>query len=101
MSEENFDINDLTGEQKAIAEVIGMEAYIKLAKVYGGCDSIYIAKIDKLQNAKRNKKIVSEFNGYNYQTLAEKYGLSTRMIREIINDYQKNGLPGQISLFDE
>lgn len=99
--EEKFSIDDLYGNQRAIAEVIGIEAYIKLAKAFGGDDSLYVAKLDKLENIKRNKKIISEFNGYNHQRLADKYGLSVRMIREIISDYNKKPLKGQISFFDE
>ncbi len=101
MPEENFSIDDLYGNQKAIAEVIGMEAYIKLSKAFGGDDSLYVAKYDKLENIKRNKQIIDEFNGYNYQKLADKHNLSVRMVREIIADFNRKPLKGQLSLFDE
>lgn len=101
MPEEKFSIDDLYGNQKAIAEVIGMEAYIKLSKAFGGDDSLYVAKYDKLENIKRNKQIIDEFNGYNYQKLAEKYNLSVRMVRGIIADFNRKPLKGQLSLFDE
>ena len=101
MQEEKYSIDDLYGNQRAIAEVIGMEAYIKLSKAFGGDDSLYVAKFDRLANMQRNKKIISEFKGYNYQQLADKYGLSVRMIREIISDYNKTPLDGQLSLFGE
>lgn len=97
----NFEIDDLSGNQKEIAELIGLENYIKLSKRYGGDDSLYIAKIDKLFNAKRNKQIVDEFNGYNYQYLADKFNLSVRMVREILADFNRKPLKGQLSLFDE
>lgn len=101
MPEEKFSIDDLYGNQKAIAEVIGMEAYIKLSKAFGGEDSLYVAKYDKLENIKRNKQIIDEFNGYNYQKLADKHNLSVRMVREIIADFNRKPLKGQLSLFDE
>lgn len=100
MAEEKFSIDDLYGNQRAIAEVIGMEAYIKLSKAFGGDDSLYVAKYDKLENIKRNKQIIDEFNGCNYQRLADKYNLSVRMIREIIADFNRKPLKGQLSLFD-
>lgn len=101
MSKEKFSIDDLYGNQRAIAEVIGMEAYIKLSKAFGGDDSLYVAKYDKLENIKRNKQIIDEFNGYNYQMLADKFNLSVRMIREIIADFNRKPLKGQLSLFDD
>lgn len=101
MSKENFSIDDLSENQRAIAEVIGMEAYIKLSKAFGGDDSLYVAKYDKLENIKRNKQIIDEFNGYNYQVLAEKHNLSVRMVREIIADFNRKPLKGQLSLFKD
>lgn len=95
-----FDINDLSDNQRDIAELIGFENYVKLAEVYGGEDGIYIAKIDKLENAKRNRQIIDEFNGYNYQHLADKFDLSVRTIRNIIADFNQKPLKGQLSLFD-
>lgn len=80
-------------EQKAIAEIIGIEAYISLVKNYGGT-SIYILKEDSLIRGIRDSKIKSEFNGYNYSYLAKKYKLTDRTIRDIVDN---NKLDGQIS----
>lgn len=71
-------------EQRAIADTIGIDAYIKLVKNYGGT-SIYILKEDSLIKDIRDEKIRAEFNGYNYNTLAKKYNLTDRTIRDIIN----------------
>lgn len=83
MQETEITMNDLTGEQRELAEVIGLESYISLVKVYGGT-TLYIAKYDKLQNIKRDRKIVKEFNGSNHKYLAIKYNLSDRAIRDIL-----------------
>lgn len=83
MQETEITMNDLTGEQRELAEVIGLESYISLIKVYGGT-TLYIAKYDKLQNIKRDRKIVKEFNGSNHKYLAIKYNLSDRAIRDIL-----------------
>lgn len=53
---DNIKIQDLQGEQRQIAETIGLEAYLKLVKIYGGTN-IYIAKIDKLLSIKRDMKL--------------------------------------------
>ncbi len=98
-----IELDDLYGEQKELAELIGIETYVKLVRLIGG-SNIYIAKADKLVNIFRNKKIRSEFTGDNYNALAIKYGLSERRIRNIINniDYESDGCimdDNQLTLF--
>lgn len=100
MKEIKITLEDLFGEQKLIAEIIGIEAYLKLAEVYGG-QSIYIAKMDKVENIQRNARIIADFNGYNHKFLANKYHLSERSIRAIIAEYVHSPLPGQLSFFDD
>ena len=93
-------LSDLQGDQRELAEIIGIEAYLQLVKVYGGT-TIYIAKMDKLQNIKRDAEIAEAFNGYNYRQLAYKYRLSERTVREIIAR-ENNKLTGtQMSFFDD
>jgi len=97
---ENIKLSDLQGDQRELAEVIGIEAYLSLVKIYGGM-TIYIAKMDKLLNAKRDAEIVKRFNGYNYKYLANEYRLTERMIREIITrDGRKLGYT-QLFFFDD
>lgn len=96
----NIKIQDLQGEQRQIAETIGLEAYLKLVKIYGGTN-IYIAKIDKLLSIKRDMEIVKRFNGYNYKSLANQYRLSERAVREIINRENSRLLNQQLSFFDD
>lgn len=79
-------LSDLRGEQREIAQAIGIKAYIELVKLYGG-SNIYIAKMDKLLCIKRDAEIVRRFNGDNYSSLAKQFGLSERAIRTIIADY--------------
>lgn len=97
---DNIKIQDLQGEQRQIAETIGLEAYLKLVKIYGGTN-IYIAKIDKLLSIKRDEEIVKRFNGYNFKSLANQYGLSERAVREIINRENSRILNQQLSFFDD
>lgn len=97
---DNIKIQDLQGEQRQIAETIGLEAYLKLVKIYGGTN-IYIAKIDKLLSIKRDMEIVKRFTGYNYKSLANQYRLSERAVREIINRENSRILNQQLSFFDD
>lgn len=97
---DNIKIQDLQGEQRQIAETIGLEAYLKLVKIYGGTN-IYIAKIDKLLSIKRDMEIVKHFNGYNYKSLANQYRLSERAVREIINRENSRFINQQLSFFDD
>lgn len=93
-------LKDLQGDQRELAEIIGIESYLELVKTYGGM-TIYIAKMDKLQNIKRDAEIVKEFNGFNYKQLAFKHHLAERTVREIIaREYSKQGAT-QLSFFDD
>lgn len=88
MNMDSFEIqlSDLRGEQREIAQAIGIKAYIELVKLYGG-SNIYIAKMDKLFCIKRDAEIIRHFNGENYNSLAKQYGLSERAVRTIVADY--------------
>ncbi|EEO24223.1 MULTISPECIES: Mor transcription activator family protein [Helicobacter] len=54
-------------------------SFEKICKKYGGI-SLYVPKV--IPNAK--EKIIQEFNGANFATLAYKYNLSEITIRDII-----------------
>lgn len=97
-------IEDLRDEQKQIAEIIGVDAYVDLTKAFGGT-SIYIAKAEELVKRKsRDEQIRDEFNGNNYAQLALKYGLSEVWIRNIVLDKAKEikakPIDGQMTLAD-
>ena len=74
----------LSGDQRELAEIVGIEAYRKLVENYGG-SSIYINKADTVTRSERNTEIWKNFNGSNYRELAKQYGLSEPSIRRIIN----------------
>lgn len=94
---------DLTEEQRVMAECIGFEAYGKLVECYGG-QAIYVPKADSLVRSLRDERIRADFNGYNYKFLCNKYNLSERTIRAITavkNNEMKNApLEGQITFFE-
>ena len=82
-------------QQKALAELIGIENYKKLVEVYGG-SSIYVYKRDSFLRTLRDKKIKEEFKG-NYKELAQKYNLTEMAIRNIVGE-QNVIMQGQYKL---
>lgn len=97
-------LDNLKEEQRQIAEIIGVDAYLKLTRVFGGT-AIYIAKAEEIvKRADRDKQIREEFDGSNYAQLAVKYGLTEVWIRNIVYDkaqeIKKKPIDGQISMDD-
>lgn len=91
-----INLDDLTGTQKDLAEIIGIDSYIKLCQIFGG-DTVYIQKYSELQKIERNAEIKAKFNGYNSSQLAREYDLSERYVRTICSAYNYNK---QLSIFD-
>ncbi len=81
---ETITVDSLEGEQKEIAECIGIEAYRKLSEQFGG-STIYIQKPDTLLKVRRNNEIRKLFNGKNYRSLALRFNLSENYIRLIVS----------------
>lgn len=100
MKVDDIRLSDLQGDQRELAKLIGLDNYFKLVSIYGGTN-IYIAKMDKLLNIKRDAEIVKDFNGYNYKYLANKYNLAERTVREIIARENNRLKVIQLSFFDD
>ncbi len=95
-------LEDLTEEQRSIAEAVGLEVYRLLVQRFGG-QSIYIAKLDTLQRGIRDKAILEEFNGSNYSELARRHNLTERAVRNICDNSPKHSMfckKNQVSMFD-
>jgi Mor family transcriptional regulator len=88
--------DDLDGEQREIAELIGIENYRKLVTHFGGT-SIYIFQAESIVKDKRDNEIRKQYNGYNSRELAIRYNLSDRTIREITASMKR--IEGQQSFF--
>ncbi|MCH5348392.1 MAG: DNA-binding protein [Oscillospiraceae bacterium] len=80
---DNITLKDLDAEQRQLAKCIGMDAYKHLLEHYAG-SYVYVRKPDTVTTRARNARIREEFNGCNYQELAQKFGLSEISIRRII-----------------
>lgn len=89
----------LPPQYQDLVRVIGLEATIRLCREYGGTDT-YIPKIDGLLTAQKRELIRREWNGYNGEALARKYGMSVRWIRQIVKDGKHPAIPSQMSVDD-
>lgn len=97
-------LEELSEEQRQIAETIGPEAYLKLARRYGGT-VLYVAKVEEIwQRRRRDEQIREEFDGSNYTQLAVRYGLTETWIRNIVmekaRELRQKPIDGQMSIFD-
>lgn len=102
MAEQKIKIQDLYGVQRDIADIIGLDNYIKLSLNFGG-DNLYIQKYSEVIKIQRNAEIREKFNGYNSDQLAKQYDLSERYVRMLCSDLIENirskPPPGQMTLF--
>ena len=69
-------IDDLDGENRELAELVGMEAFIKLVEVYGGTGKLYVPQADKVLIPVRDEKIREEYDGTNLYGICKKWELS-------------------------
>lgn len=96
-------MDQLDEEQKALAGLIGMEAFRSLVRAFNGTP-LYIPKIESVEKPVRDKLIRDEFDGRNYRELAHKYGLTETWIRNIVLDkareIRRKPIDGQMSLED-
>lgn len=97
-------LDQLTETQKEVAEVIGLENYIKLVQRFGGSKGIYIPKYSELLRPMRDQKIIEKFDGYNYDELAKEFDLSERSIRTIVSKIvraeRSKPMSGQVAFGD-
>ncbi|MDE5772110.1 MAG: hypothetical protein K2I06_10890 [Ruminococcus sp.] len=91
-------LEQLSGDQRELAEIVGLEAYRKLVANYGGMN-LYIYKPETILRELRNSEICDGFNGFNYRELAQKYHLSEKTVREIVSGKKEESIDGQTSFF--
>ena len=98
------DVNQLVGEQKELAETIGLEAYKKLIRNYGG-SQLYIQQTDSVMKQMRDREIIEKFSGGNYRELSREYGISEMTVRVIVSAKKKQlrsePVDGQLDFFGD
>ena len=94
-------LDDIPEQYQDLAELIGIPAFVILTQQRGGT-YMYLPKADALIRSIRDKRIRDEYNGYNLDHLAIKYGLSTIRVREIAQSSDKGrAIPGQVDMFEK
>ena len=78
-------LNDIPDSFHAMVEVIGVEKFLEIAKLYGGIN-IYIPIYSSLIREARNREIIEKYNGVNVNEIAIKYGISVVSVRRIIKN---------------
>jgi Mor family transcriptional regulator len=76
-------IDELPESYQPVAEIVGVEGALRLAKHLGGL-YFYYPRLDSLLRDKRDAQIRAEFTGCNHRDLARKYALTESWIREIV-----------------
>ena len=98
-------LEDLQGENRELAETIGIEAYRKLVDVYGGTGRVYIPQPDTLLIPIRDRMIRDEYDGSNLYELCKRWNLSEGYVRSIVREkteeLRRAPIPGQCSFFDD
>jgi Mor family transcriptional regulator len=100
---DQLQLDHLEGDQRQLAEIVGIEKYKEMLRVYSG-STVYIPTVDTVTLALRDTLIRMEYTGYNALALAQKWGLSERWIRciceEIHEKMKRAPIPGQVGFFD-
>ncbi|MGL5750477.1 MAG: Mor transcription activator family protein [Paraclostridium sp.] len=82
---EHLSKEDLPISLKDLADIIGIEAFIKIIRYYGG-SAIYIPNENSILKPIRNRLIKEYFNGTNYKELSKEFKISEMQVRNIINN---------------
>ena len=100
--------DNLPKSHRIFADVIGVEATLKLCEVLGGQDSFFFPGCAFFLRRERDAQIQIEFeNGCSVRWIAEKYHLSSRYIRVILRSARNSEtrdnacLPGKIQILAE
>ena len=86
MTENELDCRYLNGVYKEIAEILGIEAAMKIYSVYRGQQITF--PVNFLTTEFIASKVISEYDGYNVKKLATKYGYSEKWIRKMIKEHK-------------
>ena len=96
-------LEDLPQPYDQIAEKFGLDTAVEMAKMFSG-EQVYFPKFETIDRPLRNRRIIDDFNGYNYSFLARKYHMTVRAIREIVKPeaerIRSEPMFGQYSLLD-
>ncbi len=82
-------ISDLPPQFENITRELGIEKVKLLFKEFGG-KSVYFPYEKMIYKEARDRKIISDYNGFNHKELAVKFNMSESYIRTIINRHKNS-----------
>lgn len=81
----------LDGEPLSLAEVIGLDAFKKLLRVYGSSGRLYIPAVGTVTAPIRNERLFEDYRkGTSLHDLQSKYGLGESSVRNILRTKLKS-----------
>lgn len=96
----NVTMDMLPEAHRKIAEVIGVEATLRLCEAYEGM-ALYIPMLDTIYAAVRTDMIRERYKGgEGIARLAREFKMSVRSVQRIVEDMPIPQIEGQIGLFD-
>jgi Mor family transcriptional regulator len=94
-TDENI-IEMLPGELRKIAEVVGLEAAVRIAQTFRG-SFLYVPGLDDMMRMARDAMIKRDYDtGISARELAKKHRITERQIRKIVSTPGKDNLPGRL-----
>ena len=90
-------LEDIPENCREFVKLVGLENFCNLVYNLGGLQ-IYIPKFESLTAPARDRRIIQEFDGANYQTLAIRYNISEVWVRQIVNTDRLD--KNQVRLFE-
>lgn len=89
---------ELPNTYQQIADVIGVDATLRLCRSFGGMN-LYVPKVDKLEAEMRRESVIRDWNGYNAKELAKKYCISEYHVRRMVKEHYEE-MAQQMSMDD-
>ncbi|WP_419727152.1 Mor transcription activator family protein [Terrisporobacter petrolearius] len=75
-------MDDIPYNLHAMVDIIGMENFLKLSKLYGGTN-VYIPVYHRVTMGERNREIARTYNGKNINQLRMKYGMTELQLKRL------------------
>lgn len=76
------ELEHLKGEQRELAELIGIDAYRKIVSVYGG-EKLFISRLDSIISANRKNLVKAALSAYSDTETMAAFNLTNREFERI------------------
>lgn len=82
----NILMDDILYNLHTMVEIIGMENFLELSKLYGG-SNVYIPVYHRVTMGDRNREIARTYNGKNINQLRIKYGMTELKLKRLVGKW--------------